>query len=363
MKLLVLTQRVDRGDSVLGFMPEWLRAFAGVAESVTAICLERGEFDLPNNVRVFSLGKEKYNTNDTNRYSNNANTFVRRLRYIFKFYRLIWQERKNYTHVLVHMNPEYVVMGGLCWRMMGKRIGLWYAHGHVPFWLRLAEPLTHDIFASTKSGFRLPTKKLNIIGQGIDTEYFRPAGKKEDHDQFRIISVGRISPVKDYETLIQAISHLPSRAAVHVDIIGGAGTSEQEKYFKEIKDLVQDRGLSDTIHFAGPVANRDILEILQTSDLFVNMSRTGSLDKAMLEAMACGVPVLTCNEAMLEVFGHYQKQLMYQKGDSSELAKKIEEFVKMAPATSQSIGRDLRVIVVQDHSLNQFVKKITERLK
>ena len=66
--------------------------------------------------------------------------------------------------------------------------------------------------------------------------------------------------------------------------------------------------------------------ILRSADLFVNMGQTGSLDKAMVEAMSAGVPVLSSNEAMLEVFGPYTEKLMYQK-DFSALSEKIDLFL------------------------------------
>ena len=75
----------------------------------------------------------------------------------------------------------------------------------MPFTLRIAEKIADNIFASTSSGFRIKSKKLNIVGQGIDTEKFLPDTNKKPNDKFKIISIGRISPTKDYETLINAI--------------------------------------------------------------------------------------------------------------------------------------------------------------
>ncbi|MBU0750314.1 hypothetical protein KKH15_02235, partial [Patescibacteria group bacterium] len=59
MKLLVVTQIVDTSDPALGFFHEWLVEFAHNCSEVIVICLKRGECNLPKNVRVFSLGKEK----------------------------------------------------------------------------------------------------------------------------------------------------------------------------------------------------------------------------------------------------------------------------------------------------------------
>src|SRR5581483_12297211 len=89
MKLLILTQKVDKNDPVLGFFHGWLREFANHFEFITVIALGVGEYELPQNVRVLSLGKE---------------SGVSKLKYLSRFYKYIWQERKNYEKVFVHMN-------------------------------------------------------------------------------------------------------------------------------------------------------------------------------------------------------------------------------------------------------------------
>ena len=59
MKLLITTQTVNINDPVLGFFHRWLKEFAENCEQVTVICLQVGEYQLPPNVKVISLGKEK----------------------------------------------------------------------------------------------------------------------------------------------------------------------------------------------------------------------------------------------------------------------------------------------------------------
>lgn len=68
-----------------------------------------------------------------------------RLTYARRFRALIKNYVREYDEVFVHMNPEYIVLGGLFWRMHGKRIVLWYVHKSVTMWLRLAEILCNRI--------------------------------------------------------------------------------------------------------------------------------------------------------------------------------------------------------------------------
>ena len=58
MKLLIITQKINQADDVLGFFHGWIEEFAHQVESVVALGLENGEHRLPQNVKVLSLGKE-----------------------------------------------------------------------------------------------------------------------------------------------------------------------------------------------------------------------------------------------------------------------------------------------------------------
>ncbi len=59
MKLLIVTQAVDENHQNLGFFVHWIRAFAVACEHVTVLANEVGTYDLPKNVTVLSMGKER----------------------------------------------------------------------------------------------------------------------------------------------------------------------------------------------------------------------------------------------------------------------------------------------------------------
>jgi glycosyltransferase involved in cell wall biosynthesis len=352
MKLLILTQKVDKNDDILAFMHSWINEFAKQCEQVTVVCLYQGECELPDNVKVFSLGKDSI-TNYELRITN-------KFKYLFRFYKYIWRERKNYDAVFVHMNAEYVVLGGWLWKLMSKKIGLWYAHGYVPLALKMAEKFADIIFTSTVSGCRLNSKKIKVVGQGIDVEKFKSQKSKvKSNGKYKIITVGRISPVKDLETSINAIRILIKKGInLQYDIIGGAGLPEQEKYLDDLKSLVKEKNLENNVNFLGSIPNKDIVLCYQAADLFLNSSRTGSLDKTMIEAMACGVPVLTCNESMLEVLGDIKNSSMFAPGDSKILAEKAEIILGMKIEEKENLSKKLRNIAVENHSVQNLITKI-----
>lgn len=344
MNLLILTQKIDKNDSNLGFFHRWLEEFAKNCEKLTVICLYRGEYSLPENVKVLSLGKEKG---------------VCRLKYLFSFYKYIFKYRKEYDSVFVHMNQIYIILGGFWWKMMNKKIALWYAHGGVSSSLEMAEKITDIIFTSTPSGFRLKSNKTKIVGQGIDANIFKPNKEKRDKNIFKIITVGRISPVKDYETLISAVELIKNKINnLRIDIVGDACTENDKKYLLKLKEMVKIKNLENIINFVGPLINEKVVSYLQSSNLFVNMSYTGSLDKAILEAMSCGCLVLTCNEAFLALDLEDKGNLMFTKSDFQELADKILKHYSMSEIDRNNLESYLSANIKENFSLYLLINKI-----
>jgi glycosyltransferase involved in cell wall biosynthesis len=340
-------------DGVLGFIHGWVQEFAKHCERVTVICLYQGDYTLPDNVKVLSLGKEEFGV------GNLKSKFLNKFIFVWKFYKYIWQERNNYDSVFVHMNEVYVVLGGIFWRIMGKKIGFWFAHGSVNPKLRMAALLTHIIFTSTPSGFRLKSRKVKVVGQGIDTDKFTPDHSKKDPNYFTIISVGRISPIKDYETLIRAIEFAKDSVPnIRAKIIGGPGTNEQEEYLAGLKKMVEEKKLNDYILFIGPLAYHLIIDHLQSADLYVNASHTGSLDKTIIEAMAVELPILSCNESLVSVLGASRDKSMFIKSDKMDLGEKIKIVHGLSAGERINIGRDLRRIAESDHGQRNLIKKI-----
>lgn len=272
MRLLIVTQVVDTKDPVLGFFVRWIEEFAKHVERIEVICLKEGEHSFPVNVRVHSLGKERG---------------VSRFTYIFNFYRYIWRSQHDYDAVFVHMNPEYVILGGLLWRLWGKRIALWYTHKSVNIKLRLATLLTHTVFTASKESFRLRSTKVYVMGHGIDTNFFTPDLRVSRGGWY--LSVGRLMPSKDHRMAIVEARNDGKKLR-----IAGEGP--------ELKDLeVYARSLGAQIEFLGGLSQTVLRDEYRKAMLLIHTSKTGSLDKVVLEALACGLPVHTHDPALKKI--------------------------------------------------------------
>ncbi len=347
MKLLVVTQVVDMNHPILGFFWSWLNRFSHTFEKVTVICLEKGSSadSISGNIEVLSLGKEDG---------------VSRAEYLKRFWKYIWEKRGQYDCVFVHMNTEYVLLGGLLWRWWGKKIILWYMHGTVTAKLRIAVWLSNVTLTATRKSCRVKSKKVHVVGHGIDIEYFLPRPRATS-EILRLITVGRISPVKDYETVIRALGRLKQTDFKFVyTIVGAPATANDRTYAERLAALIEECKLTvgGDIVFAGPVRHSEVKDHLYRADLFIHTSRTGSLDKVALEAMATALPVLSSNEASQEVFDEHTDELYFSEGADEELAKKILIFSKKNEKDRYLLGFKLQNIVLKNHSLPHLVNEI-----
>lgn len=344
MKILIVTQKVDQNDDVLGFFHRWIDEFAKYCEQVTVIALGVGEYNLPTNVRVFSLGKE---------------LGVSKIKYLINFYSIIVKERNHYEAIFVHMNHIYIVIGGLLWRLWGKRISFWYSHKSVTFSLRIATLLTHHVFSPARIGFRINTRKLIVTGQGIDTTFLDPVSRShvnKDHTVLNVVTIGRISPIKDYETIIRAVNFAKEKGImIKFSIVGGA-SSKDVLYEAQMKKLVSKLKLSPNVIFVGPVANKLIYRYLTEADLFLSAGKTGGVDKAVLEAWAYGVPTISCNESFKEDLS--PMDLYFMEGDSTALGEAI---VRMGQNQELRVkyAKILKEKVVKEHNLTDLVHRLT----
>lgn len=338
IKLLIITQKVDQNDQLLGFFIDWLRRLAGKFNKVTVICLERGDFDLPENIEVISLGKEKG---------------LSKIRQLVKFYKLIYQLRDRYQAVFVHMNPIWAALGGLVWRFLDKKIILWYTHKSVTWKLKIAEKFADVILTASKESFRLPSKKVIITGHGIDTELFRsPLNRQHSDGILKILSIGRISPVKNYECLIDAAKILRNKQInFEVTMIGETVLPSDENYRRKLEAKISQLDLGNFFSFLGKINHQGLVEYYQSHDIFVHLSRTGSLDKTILEAMASGMTVLSSNDASKAFL---PPELIFDDHKPEELADKI---VKLSEINDLEF---LRKYVVKNHNLDKLIDKINE---
>lgn len=352
LDVLVFNLATDDDDPILGFTTGWINALARYCASIDVVTMRAGHREVAGNVRVFSVGKEKGYTE---------------LHRAFEFYRILLGllRSKHYDACFCHMIPLFAVMAAPLLKPRRVRLILWYAHKAVPLTLRAAERVVDAVVTPTRESFPLPSRKLELVGHGIDTDLFtaRPASPTVERP-FTITCVGRKSPIKHLEVIIQAVRLLVCRDGItdlRVRMIGPTAPKDSA-YARMLHDLVAESDLKEEVVFVDPVPYRAIAHEYRQADLLVSTSQTGSADKVVLEAMACEVPVLTSNAGFASVLSPWSEVLLARGNDPETLAVMMKRLIEMQPSERIRIGRALRRLVEDRHSLNRLARKLVSEV-
>jgi glycosyltransferase involved in cell wall biosynthesis len=124
-------------------------------------------------------------------------------------------------------------------------------------------------------------REFTVIYNGIDTEQFKPPETKEFSDKVQLVSTGRLIERKGFDHLIDALKGLDDFELTLI----GEGNLEDELKEQAKKNKVR-------VSFPGRIEHEDIPGYLQEADIFVLPSLNEGMSNSLLEAMACGLPVL-----------------------------------------------------------------------
>jgi glycosyltransferase involved in cell wall biosynthesis len=130
-----------------------------------------------------------------------------------------------------------------------------------------------------------PQQTIGVIYNGIDTQLFKPTGSKDS--VFRILCVARLIERKGIKYLIEAADQLIKQYKNVELMLVGKGNIENE-----LKNEVQRRGIAKQVKFMGFVAQADLPHIYNLAKVFVLPSLNEGMSNTVLEAMACGLPIV-----------------------------------------------------------------------
>ncbi|MEP7287237.1 MAG: glycosyltransferase family 4 protein [Chloroflexota bacterium] len=343
MRVLMLTQKIDPTDPLLAFTMGWVEALAARVEHLHVLCLEQQPAMLPDNVTVWSMGKER---------GNNRQQEIR------AFYRALNRVMREVDVVFCHMIPRYALLAAPYAIAFHKPMLLWYVHRHVNAELRFAIAACKTIATAVPDSFPLPTNKLRVLGHGIDTTYFAPDPTCPREEPPLIIQVARLMPIKRQDCLLRSLA-TDKLNGVNVALVGDVPRGQDRGYLDGLKALAADLGITNRVLFTGSLQIDAVRDLYRRASVAVNLSPPGLFDKAALESMLTGTPTVVSNPAFDPLLGEYTSRLhILAPEDTESLAAGLAALLESNASERQAMTYSIRERVIAGHSLNGLMDRL-----
>jgi glycosyltransferase involved in cell wall biosynthesis len=349
MRVLMMTQALDAADPLLSFAVDWVAALAARVDGVDVLCL-RATAPVATNVRVVEIGTAR------SRW---------RLRRLIEFERLVGELIRDVDVIFAHMSPRFVVAGGPAALAGRKPVVLWYVHRQASAELRVATAISTFVATAAPESFPLATRKLRVLGHGINAEFFSPdPGPVPESPPF-IAMAGRLSAIKHQETLVRALPQLSARhSAVRVVLAGGVPDGHDASYARRLCALTTQLELDQRVIFAGPLRPDGVRDLYRRATVAVNLSPPGLFDKAALESMMVSTPTVVASpsfDGLLESSAPWLR--LASSEDSGELAATLGRVLELSEPSRRRIGTELRARAVEACGLEAFMDRLVGLLR
>ena len=187
------------------------------------------------------------------------------------------------------------------------------------------------------------------IPNGVDADYFKPAAIEKRADN-RIIFIGRLDQWKGVDFLIRAFRIvLADGVPAHLDILGDG--PDREKLQQQAADL----GLQDVLTFHGAV--HGVASYLQHASLFVLPSLSEGMPNVVLEAMACGLPVIATRVGgIVDIIDNGKNGLLVEAQRAEQLCEAMKQILTNKEL-AQRLGMAARKTMEERFSLPVIVNR------
>ena len=340
MKLLICTQVVDKNHPILGFFHGWIAEFGKHFEKVYVIALGTGEYSLPDNVTVLSLGKERGVTKFALVWN-----FYKHFRWVF------FTEQVDFA--FFHMGAVLNILAApffLVRKMRSTTFIWWKTYGHLKWFEYLALRFVDQVATASGDSFPVDTPKKRVVGHAINTEDFHI----ENISKEGMVFIGRIMPVKCVDQVLEIARKLKEQGnETKLRIIG---TEPDQEYKQSLLDYVDKHDLGSSVTFVGPITHAKVVTEFKRALISINPSNTDSIDKVVLEAMVGGSIPVTNTLAfaeMLKPFG-----LFTGKNDTDAMVEVVKRILAMSEQERAELSQSLRNIVVDNHALGTLPTRL-----
>lgn len=333
--VVFITQQIDPEHPTLGAVVPMVRALAAESEEVAVLALRAVPGVLPANCSVTTFG---------------APTRVGRTA---RFALALGRElRSRPRAVIAHMSPIYALLAAPVARPLGVPVILWFTHWRSRPLLQAATFAASAVATADSGSFPGRSPKVAGIGHAIDVDALacRPT---PSNDALHALALGRTSRIKGLDTIVAATRRARELGTkVELEIRGPSENTDERAYRGELVALA---GADITV--AEPVSWTAIPDLFRRTDVLVNATTSGSLDKTVLEACASCVPAIASSPPFAELL---PDELRFSPGDAQDLAARIAAFAGLSHDRREALGHELRRKVEAQHSVHSWARRILE---
>lgn len=190
--------------------------------------------------------------------------------------------------------------------------------------------------------------KLEYVPNGIPEEFFdmEKNGKVEN----KILFLGRVSPIKNLEIALRALSWIPDKK-IKLEIVG----PREREYYEKLQSLVKEENLDKRVIFSEPVFDvKKKIRKLDTCKIFILPSKREGMPQSLIEAMARSkIVVASDNNGSKDLISEGVNGYMFTNGDSKSLSKKLSKALK----SKKNIGKEARKSV-EKFSWDKIIRQI-----
>ncbi len=236
-------------------------------------------------------------------------------------------------------------------------------------WLRRAEgfvALSNEMAAEFFEE-AIPPEHVHQIPNGVDVEHFRPASAVERAqlrrdlslpDGFLAVYTGRLVTYKGLPELVRAWRALQQNGLTGTLLLVGEGGADIHACEEELREFVRESNLSSRVLFTGPVP--DVARYLRAADCFVFPTMDEAFGLSLVEAMACGLPVVSTAVGGIRDFlvdGH--NGIVIPPGDEDALCTAIRR-VTAGGADIESLAHAARDTALSRFSQERVVDRLVQ---
>lgn len=200
--------------------------------------------------------------------------------------------------------------------------------------------------------YGLEEERVRVVYPGLSPVFLREPDEEEVETALRaycleppyLAYIGNLHPRKNLVTLVEAFARLRARGLEHrLAVIGGGGLGRlNNSEYRKLTQRVRDLGLDEAVVFTGYVPDERLVSLLRKADMLVFPSIYEGFGLPPLEAMACGVPVITSRRSSLpEVVGD-AALLLDDPLNAEEIAGSVERLLSDGELRSRLVQEGRR---------------------